>query len=298
MKPCQITTDDTLRETAQHGSPIYPFAYYPENIWQFDFHRIDWHWHHELEFLLLREGTALCLAGAEKIALPEGCAIFINSGVLHRFEVQSSTFAPNIVFSPSLLAPEGSLLYEKYILPIVSSRVSHQIFTPSVPWEREVLQLLSQVIDLQETKTDNELHTVQLLMQLWQVLSGHLNLDSDSASLHQPNHTQAKLQTMMQYIHDHYAQQISLQMIADAASISKSGALHLFQTNLHISPVAYLIEYRLAQAAEQLHTTQKSISSIAEATGFACSGYFCRKFRQLYQMSPMEYRQKKQQPSP
>ena len=248
--------------------------------------------------MLLREGTALCLAGAEKIALPEGCAIFINSGVLHRFEVQSSTFAPNIVFSPALLAPEGSLLYEKYILPIVSSRVSHQIFTPSVPWEREVLQLLSQVIDLQETEADNELHTVQLLMQLWQVLSGHLILDSGSASLHQPSHTQAKLQTMMQYIHDHYAQQISLQMIADAASISKSGALHLFQTNLHISPVAYLIEYRLAQAAEQLHTTQKSISSIAEATGFACSGYFCRKFRQLYQMSPMEYRQKKQQPSP
>ena len=148
MKPCQITTDDTLRETTLHGSPTYPFAYYPENIWQFDFHRIDWHWHHELEFLLLREGTALCLAGAEKIALPEGCAIFINSGVLHRFEAQSSTFAPNIVFSPALLAPEGSLLYEKYILPIVSSRVSHQIFTPSVPWEREVLQLLSQVIDL------------------------------------------------------------------------------------------------------------------------------------------------------
>lgn len=76
MKPCQITTDDTLRETALHGSPTYPFAYYPENIWQFDFHRIDWHWHHELEFLLLREGSALCLAGAEKIALPEGCAIF------------------------------------------------------------------------------------------------------------------------------------------------------------------------------------------------------------------------------
>ena len=182
-----------------------------------------------------------------------------------------------------------------HIIPKISGNL---IFTPSVPWQREVLQLLSQVIDLQETEADNELHTVQLLMQLWQVLSGHLNLDSGSASLHQPNHTQAKLQTMMQYIHDHYAQQISLQMIADAASISKSGALHLFQTNLHISPVAYLIEYRLAQAAEQLHTTQKSISSIAEATGFACSGYFCRKFRQLYQMSPMEYRQKKQQPSP
>ena len=45
----KISTDETLRETIQHGSNHYPFAYYPDNIWNFDFHRIDWHWHHELE---------------------------------------------------------------------------------------------------------------------------------------------------------------------------------------------------------------------------------------------------------
>ena len=82
-------------------------------FWKFDFHRIDWHWHHELEFLYTAEGTALCLIGTSKIELHKGCGIFINSGVLHRFEAQSSTFAPNIVFSPTLLAPENSLIYEK-----------------------------------------------------------------------------------------------------------------------------------------------------------------------------------------
>lgn len=94
---------------------------------------------------------------------------------------------------------------------------------------------------------------------------------------------------MMQYIHDHYTEEITLEMIAASASISKSGALHIFQS-IHISPVAYLIQYRLAQAAKLLHTTQKSVASIAEETGFASSGYFCRKFRQHYHMSPNEYR--------
>ena len=51
-------------------------------------------------------------------------------------------------------------------------------------------------------------------------------------------------------------------------------------------------------AKSDLRKAGLSDALIAEATGFACSGYFCRKFRQLYQMSPMEYRQKKQQPSP
>ena len=77
METFKITTDETLRETIQHGNNRYPFAYYPDNIWKFDFHRIDWHWHHELEFLYTAEGTALCLIGTSKIELHKGCGIGI-----------------------------------------------------------------------------------------------------------------------------------------------------------------------------------------------------------------------------
>lgn len=289
----RITTDETLRETVRHGNSNYPFAYYPENIWQFDFHRIDWHWHHELEFLFVAEGTALCLVGTSKIELHKGYGIFINSGILHRFETQCSTFAPNIVFSPTLIAPEKSLIYEKYIYPVINSSVQYQVFSPYTTWENNALQILSQIFTLQKTEPDNELCTMQLLFQLWNVLSKNLDLDSDSSGIHRLNHKQARLQAMMQYIHDHYMEEITLEMIAASASISKSGALNIFQSGIHISPVSYLIQYRLAQAAEQLYATQKSVSSIAEETGFSSSGYFCRKFRQHYHMSPNEYRQKK-----
>lgn len=289
----KITTDETLRETIRHGTASYPFAYYPENLWQFDFHRIDWHWHSELEFLLVADGAALCLAGTDRIELHEGCGIFINSGILHRFEAQCNTFTPNIVFSPTLLAPEKSLIYEKYISPVIKSSVPYQIFDPHTFWQNHILQLLSQIFALQESGQNNELCTIQLLFQLWDILIKHLNPDSNSDSLHHLDHKQARLQTMMQYIHDHYMEQITLEMIAASASISKSGALHIFQLCIHISPVAYLIQYRLAQAAELLYATQKSVFSIAEETGFTSSGYFCRKFRQHYLMSPNEYRQKK-----
>ena len=106
-----------------------------------------------------------------------------------------------------------------------------------------------------------------------------------------------RLQIMMQYIHEHYAEEITLEMIAASVSISKSGALHIFQSGIHCSPVAYLIQYRLAQAARQLYTTQKSVASIANETGFTSAGYFCRKFRQYYNRSPKEYRKKKTEES-
>ena len=230
MEHYQITTDETLRETVQHGDSSYPFAYYPENIWQFDFHRIDWHWHYELEFVYVAEGTATCLAGTDKIELKEGFGIFINSGILHRFEAQCSTFIPNIVFSPTLLAPEKSLIFEKYVAPVINAAVPYQIFAPHIAWQTDVLKMMQRIFALQETGKNNELRTAQYLLQLWDILWNQLDLTFGSANLRRFNHKQARLQTMMQYIHDHYAEEITLEMIADSASISKSGALHIFQS--------------------------------------------------------------------
>ncbi len=45
----RIVTDESLRETIPHGSEAYPFRYFLEDIWEFDFHCIDWHWHPEVD---------------------------------------------------------------------------------------------------------------------------------------------------------------------------------------------------------------------------------------------------------
>lgn len=156
MKPQKnyphIITDDTFRETAAHGSESFPFCYYLEDIWDFDFHCIDWHWHHELEFIYVKSGTAVCYVGDEKFLLPQGSALFVNSGILHRYESAASTLMPNIVFSPSLLAADTTLLYEQYIAPILSSSLCFQAFSPDVPWQGKILGLLNKLFSIQDSE--------------------------------------------------------------------------------------------------------------------------------------------------
>lgn len=286
-----ISTDDTLRETLRHGSGSYPFAYYLEDIWAFDFHCIDWHWHHELEFVSVTEGAAVCLIGDDRIELPAGYGLFVNSGVLHRFEAASKTVIPNIVFSPTLLADEKSLVYEKYVQPVLVSAAGYQILNPDILWQKQVLDLLTQIYETQERKEGAaELRTLRLLLSLWELFADHLDLARDAAALRGGDSRQARLQIMMQYIHDHYPEAITLEEIAASASVSKSGALHIFQTGIHLPPVSYLIQYRLHQASILLSTTHKPVSLIAEETGFTSAGYFCRKFKERYQKAPGEYR--------
>lgn len=288
----RIRTDETLRETVCHGSDEYPFKYYNEDIWLFDFHCIDWHWHSEVEFVFIEKGTAEFLVGSSRYVLTEGTGIFINSQVIHRFEASESVIIPNIVFSPSLLSAKDSLIYRKYIQPLLDSSVECLIFSPEVPWQKEVLKNLLLVFDVQDTESIGEIKTVELLLKIWETVYENANISESIPAAKATAHTQAQLQIMMQYIHKNYSEHITLADIAQTVSVSKSSALNIFNKYLRISPVSYLINYRLKRAAKLLASTDGSIYSIASNTGFENVGYFCRSFKEFFGVTPSEYRKK------
>jgi len=288
----RIRTDETLRETVCHGSDEYPFKYYNEDIWLFDFHCIDWHWHTEVEFVFIEKGTAEFLVGSGRYVLTEGMGIFINSQVIHRFEASESVIIPNIVFSPSLLSAEDSLIYRKYIQPLLDSSIECLIFSPEVPWQKEVLKNLLSVFDVQNTERIGEIKTVELLLKIWETVYENANISESIPVAKAAAHTQAQLQIMMQYIHKNYSEHITLADIAQTVSVSKSSALNIFNKYLRISPVNYLINYRLKCAAKLLASTDSNIYTIASNTGFENTGYFCRSFKELFGVTPSEYRKK------
>ncbi len=286
----KIKTDETLRETVCHGSEEYPFQYYKENIWLFDFHCIDWHWHSEVEFVYIEKGTAEFLIGSGRSVLTEGTGIFINSQVIHRFESSESVIIPNIVFSPSMLSAEDSLIYRKYIRPLLDSSIESLIFSPGIPWQKEVLKCLLTVFSVQENEDMCEIKTAELLLKIWGIICENVNISGRVPSAKASAYTQAQLQIMMQYIHKNYRERITLENIAQTVSVSKSSALNIFNKYLHSSPVSYLVNYRLKRAAKLLASTDGSIYSIARNTGFENVGYFCRKFKGLFGVTPGEYR--------
>lgn len=286
----KIITDETLRETVCHGSDEYPFRYYMEDIWLFDFHCVDWHWHCEVEFVFIEKGTAEFLIGNSKYILNAGTGIFINSQVIHRFEAEESAVIPNIVFSPSLLSPETSLIYRKFIYPLLNSSIECLIFSPDVPWHNDVLNILLSVFAIQEGESICEIKTVEFLLKLWTLIYENITIPEPASSTNASAHTQAQLQIMMQYIHKNYPGHISLDDIAKTVAMSKSSVLNIFGRYLHTSPISYLVNYRLKRAAKLLVTTDNNISSIARETGFENVGYFCRQFKKLFKTSPGEYR--------
>ena len=138
-----------------------------------------------------------------------------------------------------------------------------------------------------------QLLTSALMQQLWLEIYKHTDLSTMPEITGQFSVNRVRLQLMMQFIHENYRRNLSLDEIAAQSMISKSSALNLFRSYLHITPVNYLINYRLKQAALLLSHTEKKVSTISAETGFHNVDYFCRAFKKHYQVTPGEYRKEK-----
>ena len=259
----------------------------------FDFNCIDWHWHTELEFVFVEVGNVTFWIGEDRFDLAEGDGVFINTKVLHRLYSPSKAIIPNFIFMPSFIAPCDSFIYQKYVLPIVTSSLPFLVFHKEICWHAKALSIIQQIISAQYSSSAKELITASLLQTLWQEIFE--NTDTSNPDEHNMHATasQVRLQLMMHFIHLNYAQNISLDDIAAQAMVSKSTALNLFRKYLHISPVNYLINYRLKQAGQLLSKTEKKISLISSETGFHNVDYFCRLFKKRYKLTPTEYREKR-----
>ena len=290
----KILTDENMMETIQHGSKEYPFHFYYDNLELFDFHCIEWHWHTEFEFVYVETGTVYFGISDKQFALSEGQGVFINSKILHRYFSQGNAIVPNFVLMPYFIAAQDSLIYQKYVLPIMASPMDYQIFSSDIPWQAEVLSLMREMMAAQEKASDVELVNSYLIQKIWHILYQNTDVEHMGKKENYSASSQARLQLMMQYIHQKFAYNISLSDIADQAKVSKSTALNLFQRYLGISPVTYLINYRLQEAAKLLASTEKKVTVISKDTGFDSVDYFCKAFKKYYKLTPTEYRKKAQ----
>ena len=86
---------------------------------------------------------------------------------------------------------------------------------------------------------------------------------------------------------------IKLADIAKAADIGERECLRCFQKTIQLSPIQYVLKYRIIRGAEMLlHNPENSISEIATACGFESPSNFSKIFKRFYKCTPREYRKK------
>ncbi|MGM9617357.1 AraC family transcriptional regulator [Butyricicoccus sp.] len=120
-----------------------------------------------------------------------------------------------------------------------------------------------------------------------------MNIAGILAALASPdNHTdiQHDLEPAVQYIRNHYTEEIPLNTLADLCAMSPSHFIRSFGKYLNRTPHEYLLAYRLQQSKRLLITTNDTVESIAERCGFNSASHFARAFRKSTGVSPTVFR--------
>lgn len=84
----------------------------------------------------------------------------------------------------------------------------------------------------------------------------------------------------------------TLQELSDLAGYSSSRFSSLYWERYGASPIEQLISVRIQAAKDLLKSSNKSITEIAEDTGFSSIHYFSRRFKLSTGMTPTEYLKK------
>lgn len=290
-----IILNHQLREQIIYDATIFPITFFHDELSTLSNFAGPLHWHPNFEIATAMSSVLDFQVGRQHIILEAGESIFVNRNILHGIKQLSGDVPdsmPNIVFSGTAIAPETSVIYQKYIHTIAScDTLPFIVFKQKNGWHNEVNCLVKDIYrQMDEQSQCYEMVVQRELSSIFEyIFSNFQDLPKSETTRIQIN-AQIRIQKMLSYIYEHYAETVTLEDIARAANISRSEAGRCFNTYIGCSPVEALIQYRLQTAKQLLKDTGLTLQEITYSCGFHSVNYFSRQFRKTYGYTPGQNR--------
>ncbi len=168
-------------------------------------------------------------------------------------------------------------------------------FTPAHPIihysSREIAEIFSSIFKC--LHQNSIVSVMRAKAYLYELFSCLLTINSDNNQPIRPDKS-LYIKQAISYMQHNFAMDLTASDVAHALSLNRTYFSELFKEKTGISPIQYLIKYRMEQASKMLLSTPLSVASIARQCGFKNPSNFTLQFRQRTGYTPTEYRAAKQ----
>ncbi len=230
------------------------------------------HFHTHIELIYVLEGKAAAIADRKKTAIKKGDVFVAFPNQVHYYENSVSGKYLVFIFSPDLLFGLKELLFDN----IPKNNVLNLLKNA------ECCDLLNKLsLSVEEFE---QTFKVGIINQLFAEILPEITLKPRIKT----NNT--TLFEVLNYCSANFSADITLEDIADALHISKFHISHLINGKLGLSFNTYINSLRINAACELLNETDKRISEISEEVGFGSIRSFNRAFKEMMNLTPLEYR--------
>ncbi len=288
-----------LKEKVKHGTPLLPVSIHHILYQAHEENYFSLHWHDEIEMLIVVEGGILYTLDNEEIPLKKGEGLFINANRIHgaRTLDKMPCEAYIVVFHPMLLHQNlSSDSYSRFVYPILHNLMQiPSKLTGQIPWQKFVLSQLSAFESQNDVAfEDSELFIKGILYRIWDQLYQHAEKPKSKDLVDTKDYAYKidRIKPVLAFIHSHYAEEITLDELAGIIPMSKGQFCRSFKRIIGMSPMSYVIHYRIEESCHLLTDTNKKIADIARQVGFNNISYYNREFSKRFSESPKQYRLK------
>ena len=289
MQIKDFSVDHNLKELTEHRTVVLPVACYVTTINENINGYIPLHWHDEFQFVLVVKGTAHFQINEEPISVLEGEGLFINSGCLHMAKDQHSTGCVYICLNVSPNFVVSHELYTTFVSPYIqATNLQYVHLVPSVDWANRILESIRRIEQLiHQSQPFYEIEVNLELTFMWKsLIKNGIQLEFKEREMLKNQ----RMKQMLNWIHQHYAEKILLEDIAQAGQLSRSECCRYFKRFLNKSPLNYVTEYRIQKSLLLLQQAHFNVTDVAYQVGFNSTSYFIDKFRKSMNLTPYAYK--------
>ncbi len=288
------------REQTERGGYLYPLETYRFHFDQREKNTpqmcVSYHWHPELEILLIQEGElAITIEGSEYPGT-SGDIFFVNPEFLHTMYAQAgqSTLYNALVFDLSFLSFQMyDYVQSRYMAPLLSGKLKFPEKIPAAHPDTPLLRTyLEKILAYNDQRGahyqfETKLTLLSFIMELYQKdLLIRESERSPGISSEQVN----QIKEILLYIQGHYQERIPLDEIAGYFHLSPKYFSRYFKKQFGRSFTEYVNAYRIEQSLPLLEDKNLSILDAALRCGFESLSYYVKVFRSIMGITPGEYR--------
>ena len=257
--------------TALAIEPRLPQSAFPE-------HHHDFH-----EIVIVEHGTGIHVFNGQPYTLSGGSVCFVRDHDRHLYEHTDNLCLTNVLYR----APDAFSFLSGLDKLLPQERDGHY---PS-HWRvnQSVLQQVRVLIEQMDALpqgddphavANREIVFMQLLVLLRKSSLAEGAADND-----------ARLNQLIAWLEDHYADEVCWEAIADRFSLSLRTLHRQLKQQTGLSPQRYLNRLRLIKARHLLRHSDESVTDIAYRCGFGDSNHFSTLFKREFCWSPRDVRQ-------
>jgi YesN/AraC family two-component response regulator len=254
---------------------------------------VDWHYHKELEMLVVEAGILDVYIEDELIHLEAGDVVLIGSSELHRDRSWAETELDYIVFQFDLehYFDQSTIPYLHYFAESgLSLSKLNYILQDNMAAKQEIVGCIRDILKEWTNKEDGYEIAVSILIK--RILLILLRNDTRQVLSKKNPAAFLRLKPVLDYIERNLHTRIGVEEASKSVNISYYYFVKYFKKVLGISFMDYVNFKKIKRAEKMLLTQDISVAQAGESVGMPNMAHFYKTFKKINHCSPHEFRKK------